>query len=243
MSLAAWQVDLEVFQGPFDLLLTLILNEEIELREVDIAQIVTSYIDYLERAGELELEAATEFVLLVAALLELKSRLLLPDQEAGLEQPAPQQAAEELLQAMLEYRRYRDLAAMLTKRLDDASAFRYRSAGVPRELRRAQLENTGQAFDPRLLSAALGGLLRSEDRLDLSHMRQTPSIAWRLEQLRALLTERGRFGFDEAVAGCDRLTEAVTLFALLELHKNGEADWHQQTAFGPITVSVPDKRR
>ena len=78
MRIADLELDLDVFAGPFDLLLTLILREEIDLLEVDLAEVVISYIDHLERRGELELEAATEFLVLIAALLELKSRLLLP---------------------------------------------------------------------------------------------------------------------------------------------------------------------
>ena len=78
MPLAALDLDLEVFNGPFDLLLTLVLNEEIDLLEVDLAEVVLAYVEHLERAGELDLEAATEFLVLIAALLELKSRLMLP---------------------------------------------------------------------------------------------------------------------------------------------------------------------
>ncbi len=78
------ELDLDVFAGPFDLLLTLILREEVDLLEVDLAEIVISYIDHLEQRGELELEAATEFLVLIAALLELKSRLMLPGEEQEL---------------------------------------------------------------------------------------------------------------------------------------------------------------
>ena len=76
------ELDLDVFAGPFDLLLTLILREEVDLLEVDLAEVVIGYIDHLERRGELDLEAATEFLVLIAALLELKSRLMLPGAES-----------------------------------------------------------------------------------------------------------------------------------------------------------------
>ena len=70
MSIAALDLDLEVFNGPFDLLLTLVLKEEIDLLEVDLAEVVLAYVEHLEQAGELDLEAATEFLVLIAALLE-----------------------------------------------------------------------------------------------------------------------------------------------------------------------------
>ena len=113
MQLASLDLDLEVFQGPFDLLLALILREEVDLLEVDLAEIVLTYIDYLEQAGELDLEAATEFLVLIAALLELKSRLMLPSEDIEGLELEPQEAVEELLARLLEYRRYRSAGGAL----------------------------------------------------------------------------------------------------------------------------------
>src|SRR5437763_13192801 len=97
MPVASLDLDLEVFQGPFDLLLTLVLREEVDLLEVDLAEVVLAYVAHLERSGELDLEAATEFLVLIAALLELKSRLMLPgEDDEGLDWE-PHEAAEELL--------------------------------------------------------------------------------------------------------------------------------------------------
>ena len=211
MSIAALDLDLEVFNGPFDLLLTLVLKEEIDLLEVDLAEVVLAYVEYLERTGELDLEAATEFLVLIAALLELKSRLMLPSEdEEGLD-IEPVMAAEELLARMLEYHRYRQAAAHLRERLEAEHGYRYRSAPLPPELRRISIEHAEAAYDPELLARSIGDLLA----------RRTP------------------FSFDEAVEGADRLTEAVTLFALLELYKAGEAKWEQEVPFGPITVVPP----
>ena len=238
MPLARLDLDLEVFQGPFDLLLTLVLKEEVDLLEVDLAEVVLAYVEHLERSGELDLEATTEFLVLIAALLELKSRLMLPGEEEeglGLE---PGEAAEELLARMLEYRRYRSAADHLRERLGAEQGFRYRSAPLPPPLRRVSLEAASQAYEPELLARAIGDLLRTPAPIDLGHVRRPAvSIEQRLGHLRELLSTRRRFSFDEAVQGSDRLTEAVTLFALLELYKAGEASWQQDTPFGPITVS------
>jgi segregation and condensation protein A len=237
MPLATLDLDLEVFHGPFDLLLTLVLKEEIDLLEVDLAEVVLAYVEHLERAGELDLEAATEFLVLIAALLELKSRLMLPQEaEEGLELE-PQEAAEELLARMLEYRRYRSAAEHLRERLAAEHGYRYRSAPLPPELRRVSIEAAEPAYDPARLAEAIGDLLRVPPPLDLGHVRRPAvSVEQRLGHLRALLARRSRFSFDEAVEGADRLTEAVTLFALLELYKAGEAKWEQEVPFGPITV-------
>ena len=107
MLLAELELDLEVFSGPFDLLLTLVLRDVVDLLELQLAEVVVAYLDHLEARGELDLEAATEFIVLVAALLELKSRLMLPGEEDELPEFEPGEAAEELLARMLEARRYR----------------------------------------------------------------------------------------------------------------------------------------
>ena len=237
MSIAALDLDLEVFNGPFDLLLTLVLREEIDLLEVDLAEVVLAYVEHLERAGDLDLEAATEFLVLIAALLELKSRLMLPaDEEEGLD-IEPVEAAEELLARMLEYHRYRQAAEHLRARLEAEHGYRYRSAPLPPELRRISVEVAESAYDPARLAEVIGGLLVVPPPLDLRHVRRPAvSVEQRLRHLRDLLARRTRFSFDEAVEGADRLTEAVTLFALLELYKAGEAKWEQEVPFGPITV-------
>jgi segregation and condensation protein A len=231
------ELDLDVFAGPFDLLLSLILREELDLLEIELAEVVLAYLDHLEAREELDLEAATEFLVLIAALLELKSRLLLPGEEIEeLDELQPAEAAEELLERMLRYARFRGAAGWLADRHDGGQAFLHRSAPLPPGLRRASLESAGQAYDPAVLGKALGGLLRTPPPLDLGHMRAPQvSVADRLSHLRGLL-RRGVFAFDDAVRGADRMTVAVTVYALLELYKRGEASWEQDEPFAPITV-------
>jgi segregation and condensation protein A len=238
MALASLDLDLEVFQGPFDLLLTLVLREEVDLLEVDLADVVLAYVDHLEARGDLDLEAATEFLVLIAALLELKSRLMLPGEPEAALEPEAEEAFEDLLARLLEYRRYRGAASHLRERLDAEDGYRYRSAPLPPELRRAAVDGlVTRAYEPVRLSEAIGGLLRTPPPLDLSHVaRPRVTLEARLAHLRGLLARRGSFDFDEAVRGGDRVTEAVTLLALLELHKTGLAEWRQEAPFAPIEV-------
>jgi segregation and condensation protein A len=237
VPIADLELDLEVFSGPFDLLLTLVLREEVDLLEVELADVVVGYLDFLEARGELDLEVATEFLVLIAALLELKSRLMLPREEEVLPEMEPGEAAEELLARMLEARRYRHAAEHLARRLEDEDGHRYRSAPLPAWLRRANAEDVAAAYDPAQLGAAIGGLLRAPAPLDLRHMAvPRVTVAERLSHLRTLL-RRGATSFDEAVRGADRVTVAVTLFALLELYKQGEATWEQDEPFGDIAIA------
>ena len=235
MHTAELELDLDVFAGPFDLLLAVVLREEVNLLELDLAELVLAYLERLEETGELDLEAATEFLVLIASLLELKSRLLLPQGEDKVEL-APEEAADELLAQMLEYRRYRDAAAHLAELFGDGRRYHYRAAPLPLPLRQVALEAARPTYEPDLLGAAIGDLLRVPPPPDTSHIRPTVSLERRLRALREVLTRRQRFDFDEAFASEDRLTQAVTLFALLELHKKGEATWEQSENFGPIEV-------
>src|SRR6478736_6215897 len=208
MRLVDLELDLDVFAGPFDLLLTLILREEIDLLEVDLAEVVVAYIDHLEQRGELDLEAATEFLVLIAALLELKSRLLLPGEEQEIIELDPGEAAEELLARLLDAHRYRAAANHLQERLAEQSGYRFRSAPLPPSLRRASLQDAAAVYAPATLARAIGELLRMPEPVDVRHI------------------------------GVPKVTVAVTLFALLELYKQGEATWIQGEPFGEITIEA-----
>jgi segregation and condensation protein A len=241
MSIAALELDLEIFTGPFDLLLALVLREEVDLLELPLAEVVLAYLDHLESRGELDLETTTEFIVLVAALLELKSRLmLLGEQEEELLDVEPEQAAEELLARMLDAQRFRAAAGYLQQLLAREHGVRFRAAPLPASLRRTIVPPDDGSEDPAVLGEAMGTLLRRPPELDLRHVAvpRVP-VAERLAHLRELL-RRGSFSFDEAVTGADRMTVAVTLFALLELYKRGEARWVQTESFGEIAIHAAD---
>ena len=236
MTIATLDLDLDLFSGPFDLLLTLILREEIDLLELALADVVLSYLDHLESRGELDLETATEFIVLIAALLELKSRLMLRGEEEEPLEIEPEQAAEELLARMLDARRYRAAAAHLGELLAREHGVRFRAVPLPASLRRTLVQPADGSQDPQVLGEAIGRLLLMPPSISLRHVAvpRVP-VAERLAHLRSLL-QRGAFSFEEAVRGADRMTVAVTLFALLELYKRGEADWEQEESFGEIAV-------
>jgi segregation and condensation protein A len=236
MKVADLDLDLDIFAGPFDLLMAVVLREEVSLLDLQLGEVVVAYIEHLEEQGELELEVATEFLVLIAALLELKSRLMLPGPEDELEDLGPEEALEELLARMLEYRRYRDAATVLAGHFESQRGYMYRSAPLPAELRRVEVEAAEAVYDPELLGAALGDLLTEPAEIDISHIRATVSLERRLRALRDVLKRRSSFDFDEEFGKEDRLTQAVTVFGLLELYRKGEITWEQSESFGPIQV-------
>jgi segregation and condensation protein A len=243
MSIATFELDLDVFTGPFDLLLTLVLREEVDLLELQLADVVLAYLDHLHSRGELELESTTEFIVLLAALLELKSGLMLAGEDEQPLEIEPEEAAEELMARLLDARRFRAAAGHLGELLAREHGVRFRAAPLPAALRSTIVPPADGSEDPRALGEAIGRLLAPAPTINLLHVAvpRVP-VAARLEHLRRLL-RRGHFSFDEAVRGADRMTVAVTLFALLELYKRGEADWEQSRNFGEIAVHPPAASR
>src|SRR5215210_4508737 len=117
MEVRELELDLDAFEGPFDLLLTLVLREELPPADVDVADVVVAFAERAAAAGRVDLEACGEVLVLVAALLEVKARGLFPHEEAELAELEPEEAAEELARRLAEYRRMKVAAEWLAERL------------------------------------------------------------------------------------------------------------------------------
>jgi segregation and condensation protein A len=227
-------LDLDAFEGPFDLLLTLVLREELELVDVDIAEIVLAFVEELADRGELDLEACGEFLVLVAALLELKARGLFPGEELDLEGLDPEEAAEELAERLAAYRRFRAAAGWLEERLAAESDRFFRLGGAP--LAPAPSRPLAPQ-DPAQLVAVLRALAKEPPEPSLRHLVLTyPPLSRFVDRFRTLLASRGRFAFDNEVDRLSRVEQIVAFLALLELRKRGEAQIAQAGPFEPITV-------
>src|SRR5215213_5961100 len=167
------ELDLDAFEGPFDLLLTLLLKEELEPADIDMAAIVVAFVERLAQQveqgqrNELDLEACGEFLVLIAGLLELKARALFPDEEAELAELEPEEAAEELARRLTEYRRMKEAAGRLADRLagERDRFFRIGPAPLaPRPDRRLAPQEAGQ------LAEVMRALAVAPPAVSLSHM-------------------------------------------------------------------------
>ena len=241
------ELDLDAFEGPFDLLLTLLLKEELEPGDVDMAAIVIAFVERLAQQvqegqrEELDLEACGEFLVLIASLLELKARALFPDEEAELAELEPEEAAEELARRLAEYRRMKEAAGWLAERLAGERDRFFRVGPAPLAPR---VERRLAPQDPERLAATLRLLAEPPPQLSLAHMAlRFPPVSQFLERFRALLRKRRRFDFDAEVGGMTRVDQAVAFLALLELRKAGEISLEQAAPFAPIRVSRPDAER
>ena len=235
MIVTELELDLDAFEGPFDLLLALVLKEELDLREVDLAGIVTAFLQRLAEREELDLEACGEFLVLIAALLELKARALFPDEAAELADLEPEEAAEELARRLAEYRRAKEAAAWLRDRLA-AEGDRYFRLGPAPLAPKAETPLAPQ--DPEALAQMLRLLAQDPPDVSLSHMAlRFPPVSQFLERFRVLLHRRSRFDFDAEVRELTRLEQASAFLAVLELHRAGELTLEQAAPFAPIRVT------
>jgi segregation and condensation protein A len=235
ISVRELELDLDAFEGPFDLLLALVLKEELELRDVDLAAVVTAFLERLAEREELDLEACGEFLVLIAALLELKARALFPEEEAELAELDPEEAAEELARRLAEYRRAKEAAAWLRERLA-AEGDRFFRLGPAPLAPKAPTPLAPQ--DPEGLANVLRLLAQDPPAVSLSHMAlRFPPVSQFLDRFRALLRRRTKFDFETEVAEMTRLEQASAFLALLELRRAGELSIEQAAPFAPIRVS------
>ncbi|MBY5162844.1 segregation and condensation protein A [Salsipaludibacter albus] len=233
-------VDLEVFQGPFDLLLELIARRRLDVTEVDLAEITGDYLASLDGLDRLDLETATRFLVVAATLVELKAARLLPVDDVEDEHDLLAQARDLLYARLLEYRAFRDVATVLGERHVTEAAHHARTVDLEPRFRRlvpdAPLETT--AVDLARL-AARATAPRPDPAVELSHIRRTflsirdaaGLVLDRLEQVGTRAT------FDELVSGRTRSDAVVVFLAALELYKLGHVELDQETHRGPLAVA------
>ena len=241
MAVRELELDLDAFEGPFDLLLSLVLREELPLRELDLAQIVVAFVEHLAEREALDLDACGEFLILISALLELKARAMFPEEDAELAELEPEEAAEELARRLAEYRRAKEAARLLRGRLDERRDLFFRLGPAPLE---PKVERKLAPQDPEQLREALRLLAVEPAAPSTAHMAlRFPPVAQFLERWRSLLRRRARFDFDQEVEGLSRVEVAVAFLALLELRKQNEVAIAQAAPFAPIRISRADAER
>jgi segregation and condensation protein A len=229
------ELDLDAFEGPFDLLLTLVLKDELDLRELDIAGIVVAFIERLAEREELDLEACGEFLILISALLELKARGLFPEEAAELAELEPEAAAEELARRLAEYRRMKDAAGWLRERLEVEGDRYFRMGPAPLA---PKLETPLAPQNAEKLAKVIRLLAVEPPQVSLAHMAlRFPPVDQFLERFRSVLRRRSRFDFDAEVRELSRVEQAVAFLALLDLRRNGEIVIDQAAPFAPIRVA------
>jgi segregation and condensation protein A len=236
-----YEVQTPVFEGPFDLLLHLILRDQVDLYEVSLNEIVDAFITELDRMEDLDLEVATEFLLIAATLVELKARRLLPgDPDPELDDELGRWEERDLLLArLLECKTFKDAARAFEALATTAGR------SVPR---RSGLEDQFVGLVPDLLEGVTAAdlaaamvrtsLPRPVAVVDTSHLHMVrASVSEAVVELADELPRVGRIGFRELTAQLvERLEVVVRFLALLELFKQGLVELAQPLAHGDILI-------
>lgn len=237
----AFAVATPVFEGPFDLLLHLILREQVDLYEVSLSRIVDAYLEEIERLQTIDLDVATEFLLIAATLVELKARRLLPGREDVEidDELALWEERDLLLARLLECKTFKDVASVFSRLADEADRSYPRTAGP--EPRFAGLApDLLEGITPDKIHAAYLRAIVPKPvlRIDLFHVAPIrASVADAVAELVDELPRAGRISFRRLTSGLvERLEVIVRFLALLELFKQGLIELEQAELFGDIDV-------
>jgi segregation and condensation protein A len=241
MASMSYEVTTPVFEGPFDLLLHLILREQVELYEISLTKVVDAYLAELEAMEHVNLEVATEFLLIAATLIELKTRRLLPgDDDLDLDDELSLWSERDLLLTRLvECKTFKDAAVVMERLAVEAGRSYPRVAGPDERF----LDLT-----PDLLAGVTGAELRTAflravtpkpvPRIDLEHVAPIrASVAEAVQELIEELPLVGRISFRALTGGLvERLDVVVRFLAVLELFKQGFVDLDQPRTFADIQI-------
>ena len=237
----AVDVSTPVFEGPFDLLLHLILKEQVDIYEVNLATIVDAYLTEIERMQNLDLELATEFLLIAATLVELKARRLLPGREdVDLdEELALWEERDLLLARLLECKTFKDVGRVFASLADEADRS-YPRTCAPDERFAELMPDLLEGVKPKQIHAAFlrATAPKPEPKVDLFHVGVIKAnVSDALAELVDELPRVRRITFRRLTADLvDRLEIIVRFLALLELYKQGYIDLEQGQKFGDIDI-------
>lgn len=239
--MSEYKVKFEVFEGPLDLLLYLIKEEEVDIYEVNLTKLASQFIEYIDLMRELDLEVAGEFLVMAATLMYIKSKELLPvDQQVtpeGEEEEADPRW--ELIRKLVEYKKFKDAAGRLQTLETAAENTFARLPGKPVfDHTETETRQTASIFE--LLNAVNGILKRFNEREDLRDIFEDKwTVSEKIETILTRIKTTARLRFTELFASATSRTEVVVTFlAVLELMRLKQIEAVQSEAFGEIEITA-----
>ena len=239
----AYRVRTESFEGPFDLLLYLVNRQRVDIGSVNISLIASQYLDEVENMKRLDLDVASDFLVVASTLLEIKASALVDaddvDDDDEMEGIAPSEAREMLLERLLEYKKYKNVASMLLERQRETGKRHPRTYGAPVEfsgLLPDYLANVKLEDLPRYFVSCY--TRRDAFLLESEHIASKPiAVETYVRTLHRKISEQKRFRFSEiAPRGCPAPIVVVSFLAILELLKRNMITVRQDAQFGDIEI-------
>lgn len=247
----SYRVHTQAYSGPFDLLLTLVTRQKVAIGSISVSEVADQYLDEVRRMGELDLDVASDFLLVASTLLDMKAASLVPDDPAArpddeptdedeLADLTPEEAREVLVRRLVAYKQFRNVAAALEARGEAEARMVPRTAGPDPEFQ-GLMPDFLDGITPRTLAVICADLDAKRRRflLDAEHVapRREP-IALTAAKLDRITRTRALVTFSELLGGDTRPETVVAMFlAVLELFKRGSIRVSQAETFGEMDIT------
>ncbi|GEL76113.1 segregation/condensation protein A [Tenuibacillus multivorans] len=242
MGKAVYQVKLDTFEGPLDLLLHLVNQYEIDIYDVPLREITDQYMNYIHTMQDLQLDIASEYLVMAATLLAIKSQMLLPKQDLDVEDEYEEDPREELIQRLIEYRKYKQASQELKEREMESNQIFTRSPADLSEYESTVKVTQSEELTIVDLAQAFQKVLRRKkllEPLETTIQRQEISIDDRMDQVvDQLKKSNGKKKFEDLFQYSEKFEIVATFLALLELMKSVKITCYQTSNFDDIMVEL-----
>ena len=229
------------FEGPLDLLLHLIKKSKMEIFDVEISEITNQYLKYIEEMNEMNLDIASEYLVMAAELIEIKSRKLLPskDEDEEVEEENPE---EELKRRLLEYKKYKESTEVFRNLEENRSSYYTKAPELLKNYSDEKIENDGSVGIEDLLDAFQKLLERQQFNkpVNTKIARKELSVKERVVKIRNILKEKKKVKFIELFDDFSKPYVVVTFLSVLEMAKNKEITLKQDNNFSDIYLERVD---
>lgn len=231
-----YEINIESFQGPLDVLLNLISKQKVSIEDVSIAEITDQYIEYINELQKMDIEVATEFIVMASMLLFIKSKSMLPKQIDDEEEENPE---EELKRRLIEYKMIKEASIILSQREGEFSGI---YSKLPEEIVIDDKDWEIKDMKSEKLAAAFSKILAKKPYLapeeNVMSMKRDPmTITQAMDYIQFMLVDRINILFEEIFEKYNTKQEIVTLFiGMLELLKENIITVNQEYVYAPITV-------
>lgn len=241
----AYTIRTEAFEGPFDLLLHLVSRKKVDIGDISINEIADQYLAEIRRMRSLDLEVASDFLLVAATLLEIKARSLVPHERDEIEEEIaefePDVAQMILVERLVTYKQYKNASDELSRRFEDEARLHVRTFGAPQEFLGAMPDFLRGVSLDELGKAAAEALARRElFLLESEHIAAEPiPVALYSKRILKIVEKRGKMSFSELI-DADTTPEVfvVSFLAVLELYKMSKVRIEQERCFGDIDITI-----
>ena len=239
----SYRVRTESFEGPFDLLLYLVSRQRVDIGAISVNDIVNQYLDEIAKMDGLDLDVASDFLLVASTLLEIKAQSLIPaerdDTDEEVAELTPSEARDMLIAKLIDYKKYKNAASMLGSRAEAQARMHARTFGAPERFSRAMPDFLRGVSLESLGFLAAGALARRDVvLLESDHIAKKPiPVEVHVRALHKKLEHCKHLRFSELVTNDTPVPVVVVSFlALLELYKRQMVHLLQDEAFGDIVI-------